>query len=55
LESSKLGEKAKKTPHLSNVNMDPALSGTVKLLIEGDGPKLIGASEKSDIRIRGLG
>jgi hypothetical protein len=55
LESSKMAEKAKKTPHLSNINMDPALNGTIKLLIEGEGPKKIGTSDKCDIKIKGLG
>jgi hypothetical protein len=50
-----LAEKAKKTPHLSNVNMDPALSGTVKTLIEGDAPKKVGTNEKCEIRLKGLG
>ncbi|CAF0775133.1 unnamed protein product [Brachionus calyciflorus] len=48
-------EKAKKTPHLSNINMDPSLSGTIKLLLEGEGKKTIGLPGNSDISLNGIG
>lgn len=54
-EHSKIMEKAKKTPHLSNINMDPSLSGTIKLLLEGDGQKKIGLPGQSDIKLNGIG
>ncbi len=48
-------EKAKKIAHLTNINMDPSLSKTIKLLLEGDGNKVIGLPGKSDIGLAGLG
>ena len=48
-------EKAKKISHLSNLNMDPTLSGTIKILIEGEGKKTIGLPGKSNISLIGLG
>ena len=50
-----LNEKAKKVPHLSNINMDPSLSHTVKILFENDGQKKIGVQGKADIVLYGLG
>lgn len=35
--------------------MDPSLCGSVKILLEGEGQKLIGTSDKCDIRLRGFG
>ena len=35
--------------------MDPSLSKTIKLLLEGDGKKMIGLPGKSDIGLAGLG
>ena len=52
---AQLLEKAKKSPHLSNINMDPSLSGSIKLIIEGDGTKKIGLPGKADIPLNGLG
>ena len=43
---SQILEKAKKVSHLSNLNMDPTLSGTIKILIEGEGKKTIGLPGK---------
>ena len=48
-------DKAKKIAHLTNINMDPSLSKTIKLLLEGDGSKVIGLPGKSDIGLAGLG
>lgn len=48
-------EKAKKLPHLSNINMDPSLSHTIKIILEGEGQKKIGVPGKSDIALNGLG
>ncbi len=48
-------EKAKTIPHLSNLNMDPSLCGTLKLLLEGDGKKTIGVPKKADIGLFGIG
>lgn len=48
--------KAKTTPHLTNLNMDPSLCGTLKLLLEGDkGKKTIGSPKTSDIGLYGIG
>ena len=47
-------EKAKKLPHFTNINMDPSLSKTIKLLLEGDGKKVIGAPGKADIALNGV-
>ena len=55
LQSCKIKEKAKTTPHLSNINMDPTLSHTVKILLEGQGKKTVGVPGKSDIVLNGLG
>lgn len=56
MNQSKILEKAKTTPHLRNVNMDPSLSGTVKLLLEGEGTKIIGQKgSKADIQLNGIG
>jgi hypothetical protein len=35
--------------------MDPSLSGSIKLIIEGDGTKKIGLPGKADIPLNGLG
>jgi hypothetical protein len=35
--------------------MDPTLSGSIKLLLEGDSVKKIGMPGKSDIPLNGLG
>jgi hypothetical protein len=35
--------------------MDPSLSGTIKLLLEGEGVKKIGLPGKSDIALNGIG
>jgi kinesin family member 1 len=51
---SELLEKAKKIPHLSNINMDPALTGTIKYLLEGEGQKKIGFVG-CDILMKGVG
>ena len=48
-------EKSKTTPHLRNVNMDPYLSQTIKLLLEGEGPKTLGPEGKSNIALYGVG
>ena len=48
-------EKAKTIPHLSNINMDPILSGTIKLILEGDGQKRLAPPGKGDIPLNGLG
>jgi hypothetical protein len=55
MEQSKIYEKAKTTTHLRNINMDPTLSGKVKILLEGEGTKVIGLPGKSDIPMSGLG
>lgn len=47
-------EKAKTTPHLTNLNMDPSLCGTIKVLLE-EGNKTIGVPGKSDIALHGIG
>lgn len=54
-EIAKILEKAKTTPHLSNVNMDPACNGTIKLLLEGEGTKTLAPLGKGDIPLNGLG
>ena len=48
-------EKAKRFPHLSNVNMDPTLTGTIKLILEGDGQKKLAPPGKGDLPLNGLG
>ena len=48
-------EKAKTVPHLRNINMDPQLCGTVKILLEGEGTKIVGLPGKSDIGLKGFG
>ena len=48
-------EKAKKIPHLTNVNMDPSLNGTIKLVLEGEGQKKLAPPGKGDITLNGLG
>lgn len=35
--------------------MDPSLSGTIKLLLEGEGIKKIGLPDKADIGLKGIG
>lgn len=52
-QSQKLA-KAKTTPHLSNINMDPSLSGTLIFLLDGDGDKKIGLPGNSDIPLQGI-
>jgi kinesin family protein 1 len=55
---SKANEKAKICPHLSNINVDPMLTGSVKHIIEFNGPDkriVIGSGEKSSIQMFGLG
>ena len=53
---AELLEKAKTVPHLTNINMDPSLSGTIKLLLEGDEiKKTIGVPKKADIGLYGIG
>jgi len=55
-ETNKKLEKAKTTPHLRNVNMDPTLNGTIRHLIEGDGTKVIGLAAKGAvIPLSGIG
>ena len=54
-EISKALEKAKTIPHLSNVNMDPTLTGTIKLILEGEGQKTLAPPGKGDIPLNGLG
>lgn len=51
---SEILEKAKKIPHLSNINMDPSLTGTIKYLLEGEGQKKIGFVN-CDIIMKGVG
>lgn len=48
-------KKAKDTPHLTNLNMDPSLCRTIKVLIEKDGKTTIGAPSKADIGLYGIG
>jgi hypothetical protein len=48
-------EKAKTVPHLRNINMDPSLCGTVKILLEGEGTKIFGLPGKAEIGIKGFG
>lgn len=55
MDLSKSMEKAKTTPHLSNVNMDPTLTGTIKLILEGEGVKTLAPPGKGDIPLNGLG
>jgi len=55
LQSCKIKEKAKTLPHFSNINMDPTLSHTVKIVLEGQGKKTLGVPGKSDIPLNGLG
>jgi kinesin family member 1 len=50
-----LNKKAQTIPHLTNINMDPSLSKTIKLILEGDGKKTIGIPGKSDISFKGVG
>lgn len=47
-------EKIKTCPHFANLNMDPSLSRTIFIPIEGEGVKTIGVPGKSDIPFRGL-
>ncbi len=54
-ERATLLQKAKTNPHLTNINMDPSLSGSIKLILEGEGVKKIGVAGKSDIPLSGLG
>ena len=49
-----LNEKAKKTPHLSNINMDPSLSHSIKIIFDSEGQKKIGVQGKADIVLYGL-
>jgi hypothetical protein len=51
---SKIIEKAKKTPHFRNINMDPSLCGTVLILLESEGSKKIGLNQ-ADIVLKGVG
>ena len=52
-EKEMINKKADKIPHLSNVNMDPSLSKTIKFILEGDKRKTIGIVGKSDISLKG--
>lgn len=55
-ETNKKLEKAKTTPHLRNVNMDPTLNGTIRHLIEGEGTKVVGLAAKgAAIPLNGIG
>lgn len=54
-ERNELLQKAKNTPHLTNLNMDPSLSMTIKVLIEKEGKTTIGAPNKADIGLYGIG
>ena len=35
--------------------MDPSLSGSIKIILDGDGTKKVGVPGKSDIPLNGLG
>lgn len=51
-------EKSKSCAHLSNINPDPMLTGSLKYLIEFGSDKkriLIGSDENSDIQLDGIG
>ena len=54
-----VNEKAKICPHLSNINPDPMLTGSLKYLLEFPDKKksaiIIGTADKVDIQIYGLG
>jgi len=54
-----VNEKAKIVPHLSNINPDPMLTGSLKYLLEFPDKKksalIIGCADKTDIQIYGLG
>ena len=53
---SKIHEQAASIAHLRNINMDPALSGTVIFLLGGEGVKKIGRPDKSpEIALKGVG
>lgn len=54
-ENDLLLEKAKKYPHLTNINMDPVLSGSVIISLDGESDKRIGAAHDSHIKLTGLG
>jgi kinesin family protein 1 len=57
-EQSTINEKAKICPHLSNINLDPMLTGSLKHLIEfGPNKKklVVGSVDKVDIHMSGLG
>jgi hypothetical protein len=51
-------EKAKKCAHLTNINADPILSGSLKYLVELSAKKsklIIGSIDKADIQLSGVG
>ena len=48
-------QKAKTIQHLTNINSDPTLSGSIKILLEGEGVKKIGIAGQSEISLAGLG
>lgn len=53
--SYKIKQKSKTVPHLSNINMDPSLCHTIKILLEGSGKKKVGTPGKADIALNGVG
>lgn len=58
MDKSGVNEKAKICPHLSNINVDPMLTGSLKYLLEFPEKKdklVIGTMDKIDIQIHGLG
>lgn len=48
-------EKAKRIAHLSNVNMDPSLTGTIKLILEGNRQMRLAPPGKGELPLNGLG
>ena len=53
-----VAEDFKKFPHLSNLNQDPMLSGTLKLIIADDADMKVGrkdAEQPQDVQLAGLG
>lgn len=58
MDNQNINEKAKICPHLSNINIDPMLTGSLKHLLEypeGRNLLVIGAADGVDIQIYGLG
>ncbi|CAF0841426.1 unnamed protein product [Brachionus calyciflorus] len=58
LDKQSVNDKAKICPHLSNINSDPMLTGSLKHLLEYPDSKktlVVGSTDKVDIQMHGLG